>query len=422
MGITSRRIAAAQSERAVGPMADMLAERHVGGSSAGVAVSRRTIAGIPAFDRAVDFAASAVAQLTGRVWRGDGPTRVPVTTSWQSRLFRGVPAPGGDWFGFWWTIEASLTARRNAFFWKSKNGAGQVVALTALHPDQVTVYRLGREPVSYQVTFSADYPLPFDVLNFGTLTVGADVVHHIRGRGGLGELVAPSPIQDFRSAFGLAIAKQQHEAAVYRNGAQGGLVVAFPAGVTKQQADAWRDSFDSEHAGTQNAGRTKVVGNGATVAQIGMSQRDAAFIEAVGLSITDMALITGVPAWLLGMQDSTAKPISPEHEMQRWVYTGLTPRLQRIQSSINADPDLFSVAPNADFFAFDTANLVRGDLMTEADIAIRKVQAGIWLPDEARALDSLGELPDGAGQIPQITPVGGAPNAPSVTPAVLPGG
>jgi phage portal protein BeeE len=123
----------------------------------------------------------------------------------------------------------------------------------------------------------------------------------------------------------------------------------------------------------------------------------------------DMALITGVPEWLLGGATPNSKPISPEHEMQRWMYTGLGPRLARIESAINADPDLFGAG--ADYAGFDTADVIRGDLTTEADIAIRKVQAGIWLADEARSRDSLGPLPDGAGQIVQITPVGGAPNA-----------
>jgi hypothetical protein len=45
------------------------------------------------------------------------------------------------------------------------------------------------------------------------------------------------------------------------------------------------------------------------------------------------------------------------------------------------------------------------------------VQAGIWLPDEARANDGLNELPGGIGRVVQVTPVGGAPNDSGPPPA-----
>jgi len=44
-------------------------------------------------------------------------------------------------------------------------------------------------------------------------------------------------------------------------------------------------------------------------------------------------------------------------------------------------------------------------------VLIGEVQAGIRLVDEARRVLGLDELPDGIGKIPQITPVGGAPNS-----------
>jgi hypothetical protein len=40
----------------------------------------------------------------------------------------------------------------------------------------------------------------------------------------------------------------------------------------------------------------------------------------------------------------------------------------------------------------------------------QRVQSGILLIDEARHILGYDPLPGGVGQIPQITPVGGAPN------------
>ena len=417
MGLTSRRIVEGAQRREYNGWGDALMDHRLSAGGAGVPVTARTVAGIPAFDAAVGFAAEAVAQTTLKVWRGDGPIRDRVTSTWQARLFRGTPNPDQDWFTFWYIIEASLTARRNAYYWRTKNTAGVVIALTALHPAQVwPLYSGGR--VRYTVQFGDGYPKPPDVDGNGSVTVDGSVVRHIRGRGGIGEIEAPSPIREFATSLGVALAKQEHESALYRNGVQGGLAVTFPVGMNLQQARQWKDLFDTDNAGVGNTAKTRAIGGGAAITQIGMSQVEAQFVESVGLSLADVSRITNVSLWFLGAPDLKAKPLSPEHEMQRWMYLGLGPRLTRIESSINADPEIFG--GGADYAAFDTTDVVRGDLLTEANISIRKVQAGIWVPDEARSRDGLPPLEGGVGKIPQVTPVGGAPNAgadPLLTPA-----
>lgn len=390
-----------------GILEDILDSRRTGVLSvSGVAVNPRTVSGIPAMHAAVTFAAEAVACLPMKVWRGEGPIKERITTTWQARLFRGTPNPLQNWFIFWETVQGSLDYRGNAYIWKVKNDKAQVTELWALHPDQVNPLRYpGSKQIVYWVTHGDNWPTPPQVGK--TMETDSSIILHIRGRGGTGEIIAPSPIALFLTSLGVALAKQQHEAYLFKNGAQGGLVVSFPPGITKEQADTWRECFDADHTGVKNSGRTKVVGGGAEVKQIGMTQKDAQFVESMDLSVLDIARITRVPAWFLGIQDKTEKPMSPEHEQQRWNQHGLSPRLSRIEAAINADPDLFG---SSDIYAgFDTANLIRGDLATEADISLKKVQSGQWLVDEARAKDGLGELPDGLGKIPLIVPVGASP-------------
>lgn len=381
------------------------------GPSAGMNVTPGTVSGIPAVHAAVTFAAEAVACLPMRTWKGDGPLRQRVTTTWQARLFMSpAPNPTQTWFQFWEVVEASLDYRGNAFIWKSKDANGKVIALWALHPDQVY---LRRENVSkkiiYRVATNAAYTVPFEIGIYANVAVDESVVLHIRGRGGMGEVVSPSPIQMFITSLGVALAKQQHEANVYKNGASGGLVVSFPAGITKPQADVWRDSFDADQAGVPNAGKTKVVGGGATVTQIGLTMADVQFVEGMQLTILDVANIFRVPGWFLGISIKNDKPVTPEHEQQRWVNHGLNPRLTRIEAAINADPDLFGAGANI-WASFDTANLIRGDLTTQDAIAHQQIQDGRLLVDEWRIENGRPPLPDGLGMIPQIVPVGGAPN------------
>ncbi len=93
-----------------------------------------------------------------------------------------------------------------------------------------------------------------------------------------------------------------------------------------------------------------------------------------------------------------------------WLRFGLGPELERIESTLAADDDLFPSQGRSIYPQFDTEGFVRGDIGTEATVMQGFVQAGILTPDEARALKGYPPHPKGVGAIPQITPVGGAPN------------
>lgn len=417
MGFTSDRVSSGNGSRSL--MSDLMAARSAlnsAGASAGVSVNNHTVTGIPAVHAAVEAAAEAVAQLTMGVWTGSRRSPTPADTSWQAAHFALKPNPQQDEFRFWHTLEASLDYRNNGYVWKTKGTKGQLLTRTALHPDQVVPFRGRFGEERYKVYFLDGYPVPPDVSGFGSVDVGTDVVLHVRGRGGIGELEAPSPIQQFQTSLGLMVAKQTHEASLWRNSARHGLAVEFPATTKKADADVWREAWDNKHAGPSNSGTTKVIGGGAKIVPISMTQADAQFAESVELSLRDACLIFSVPDWMLfGGMKGSSKPVSPEHDMQRWSYYGLGPRLRRIESAFDGDQDYF--ADTKYFCLFDTTNVVRGDLTTEDTVAHQQIQDGRLLPDEWRIERGREPLPGGVGMIPQITPVGGAPNKKLTTPA-----
>lgn len=391
-------------------LSDIMAARRFGtGTTAGVTVTNSTVAGIPAVHAAVTFASEAVAGLPMRVWQGEGALKTKVAGAWQYRLFSRQPNPVQSRFAFWEAVQASLDFRGNAFVWKTKRDNGWVEMLWALHPDQVAVERAGNV-LTYHVAvgpIGSNWITPLEMERYSRVKVDASTILHIRGRGGLGQLVSPSPIALCREALGTVLAKHQHEAAVYKHGASNGLVAKFPAGISSEQAALWREGFMAEHGGPHNAGKVKVIGGGADITAIGMTQQDAQFVEAMNLAVQDVARIFRVPVWFLGVDQKTDRPQTPEHEQDRWLRHGLTPRLNRIESAVNADPDLFGAGDI--YCMFDTSSLSRGDLATEAEISLKKVQSGQWLVDEARAKDGLPPLAGGVGQVPQIVPVGGTP-------------
>lgn len=370
-----------------------------------VAVSPATAAGLPAFDAAIRMASEAVATLTMRVWRGYKVDRRPVDTTWQARLLAGTPNPAQTWFEFWETAEASMTARRNAYIWRTLID-GRPVALWALHPDQVHVTSTSTTGATYRVAVGGGWLDPTGQDRSRTLEVDEATILHVKGPGGGGRLTAPSPIEVFRTTIGAALAQQRFQENFYSKGASIGLAVLLPERMNQQQAERWRDMWKATYGGPDGE-TTAVLGGGATIEKIGLSQDDAQFVESAQLSIDDVARIMGWPSSLLGAgQQGT--PLSPEHEMTRMVRYALNPRLVRWESALAADPYIFGPG-SRDYPAFDREGLIRADVATQTDADVKNVQSGILLVDEVRAERGLPPLPDGIGQIPQIVPVGGSP-------------
>jgi HK97 family phage portal protein len=339
-----------------------------------------------------------------KCWRGEGATRTQDTTIWQARLFKNRPNDDQTRFGFWETIGESLSWRNNAYIWKNVDPITmRVVEMYALHPDQVQCS--GDD--EYKVTVRTGYPDPVGAGAGHEYTVDTSTILHICGHGSGGKYEAPSPIVVFRDALAGPISRQRHEERMWRKGASLQLGVEFPADQTVDQVKSWREQWNQVMTGTEGE-TTAVVGGGATIKPIGMTAADAQFVQMANLTVSDASLIMGVPVNLLLPSASGERAPNLEQELQMFQRFGMGPELERIESALGEDEELFG--SSTAYPAFDADAFVRGDLNTEAAILQGRVQAGILTPDEARHILGYDPLPNGVGEIPQITPVGGAPN------------
>lgn len=401
----------------VSGLAAILDRAGVARRTGGSVVTGRTLAALPAAAACVRVASWAVARTPIRVWRGRGTARMLVRATWQARFFDAGPGGRDPWFLVREMTEASLTARHNAYWLKLFDPAeGRIGRVLVLHPDAVDVkldQQAGEPRYRFRVP-AENGPGGWSRWLGPTVTdeTPASVLHFRVGYPEPGCVVAPSPVQLYADSIGAAAERTRFEASLYERGVLQALAVEFPGNVTEEEANAWREVFQAEHGGAGNAGKVKVFGGGAKVSTIGLSLADAQFVESMALSAEEMARILAVQPSLIGIQRSD-RPLSPEHEEDRWRRHGLEPRLTRIEDTLYADPEFFG-AGFRDYPAFDPQP-IRGDVKTESEALVREVQAGILLVDEARARRGLDPLPNGLGQIPQITPVGGAPN-----PAPLP--
>ena len=372
--------------------------------------------GVPAIHRAARLRAEAIATLKLRCWQGDGPDRTRVDGAWQAKLFNGPANEYQTRFGFWETVGESLAYRGNAYAWKLVDPMnGRVSDLYALHPDQVKMTGPGR----YQVTVRTGFIDPVGRGDNIRYEVDDRTIVHFRGHGQGGTLEAPSPMKIFRDSLAAPVQRKRHELRMWTKGTALQQAIIFPQGMGREDVLKWRDAYRSTYEGTDGE-TTLALGGGATLQQIGMSLVDAQYVDMSKLTIQDAALMMSVPANLLGVQTEKAVP-NLEQDLEMWLRFGLGPELERIEATLAADPDLFPSQGRSIYPAFDTEGFVRGDILTEATVLQTRVQVGILTPDEARHILGYPPLPNGVGKIPQITPVGGAPNPEPALPLPKPG-
>lgn len=401
----NRRVA-----RSVDTLAEILAQQGVGYRGDPSSSGRvSNLSGLSAANACIRVASTSVAELSLRVFRGEGLDRRPVSTTWQSRFLSGQPNAYEPWSLVLEQTEASLTARNNAYWLKAIEG-GVVGAVHFLHPDDVQARWSpveGRPEYRYRRRTS-----PAGIAEWSSWSTSA-ILHFRVGYVEPGCVVAPSPVQLHRDELSAIAAKSGYQASLWTKGVTPQVAVSLDKEVKPEQAERLAERIKAGMQGPSSVGGVRVFGGGATVSTIGLSMADAQFVEAVQADVETMARVLGVPASIIGV-DRGAKPLTPEHEEVRFERYWLGPRRTRIQDAIATDPALFGRG------ARDRPELVarpiRGDVRTEAARLHALVQVGILTPDEARAELGYGPHADGVGAIPQFTPVGGAENPAGMLP------
>lgn len=369
-----------------------------------VQVTRESAIGLPAVGRAITLVSETIANLPLLVYQGKQENKRLRDDTWQFRLLNELPGLGDFTpFDLLSDIAACLEASGNAFLQKVKAG-NEVVALIVIDPQRVEVERSEGEK---------RYLIHKDDGTRDTLT--SSTVLHIRGFTVNGSDVGLSPIAMHRQRIGSVSAQEQYVARFYGQGVGKRIAIQMPGPANEAQTKLMMDRWQSNHTGMANAHLPALLTNGATVADIGMSLEDAQFAESQKLDLVQVAHIFRIPPkFLTGQGDLNEWDFIALHQV------GVAPRLRRIVAALHTDPDLFP--DRALYPEFDVRELVRTDAKTKAEVEHMKIQDGSLLPDEVRAEDGRKPLPsipaDPAaepGMVPQLTPVGGAPNPDAVT-------
>jgi HK97 family phage portal protein len=354
--------------------------------------------GVPAWLAVIRLVAESYALAPLIVYRGASTDdRERARDTWQWRLLHLDPGDGRTAFGLLADIGASLAAQNNAYLVKAKY-RGEVRELVLRDPRKVRPRREGAR-ILYEDRTDPESPR----------TWTRDEMIHIRGLALNGAIEGVSPIRALRMTLANSLMRQMWERSYLRNEARPGVALKFPQGLSAQEAREFRDVWDEAHAGVEQAGRTGVIGGGGDLAIIPpISLTDAQFVEAQRLSLQQIAGLYRVPVSFVGGEGG-GNEATTEQDALRLATYALGPMFAATEQALSRDPDLFP--PRSGLFVEHLPDaLVRPDLKTRYD-AYRLARQGGWQsPNEIRRRENLPPV-DGGDEI-QMTPVGGAPNAP----------
>lgn len=275
-------------------------------------------------------------------------------------------------------LQGHLALRGNAYNRIVSNPRGEIVELIPLHPDRVRLEVLRSGEYRYRVT---------DRFGDETLLPRGEV-WHLRALSSDG-LLGMNPIELARESLGMALAAQDYGARFFANDAKptGGWI-EFPGSFKDAEAKrVFRESYQAAQAGV-NRGKVLVLESGMKFHEVGVSNKDAQFLELRKFQITDIARLFRVPPHMIGDLDR-ATFSNIEQQSLEFVMHTMTPWAERWEASLES-----TLVPEGEGLTveFDFTNLMRGDAASRSAYYQSGIQNGWLTRNEARLAESLNPM------------------------------
>ena len=337
-------------------------------------VTEATALGIPAFQRGIDIIAGTIAGLPLKTYTGESAERRQVLSLFDD------PAGPYDMTRFNWVeLQAThLAMYREAYLLHVRNGAGVLVALFPIHPDNVVKVEWSGGSKRFTVKNGAEsvvYGTPEDPTEAGAIRqILGPSTTGLRGR---------SIFESHKRMFQIAIAAEKAAARTFTGALVAGLVsTAQDEDVDEDEAASIMELLNQRVQGVDNAGRLAFVNRHLDLKSWQMSNLDAQFAESRAFQVEEFARALGLPPHLLGQTDkqtSWGTGVAEQNlGLARYTLMSYTSRMEAAYRK-----DL----PGSDFCEFDYKGLLQGTPKDEIDLLLAQTgNLPLLTQDEARAV------------------------------------
>lgn len=371
-------------------------------TAAGISVTPHTALHLSTVWACVRLISESIASLPLHVYRRvDDKRRERVVGSPQHRLLHDEPNELMTSFVFREVLSSQLLLWGNAYAAILRNGAAAPTDLLPVPSSNVAVRRSERIGLVY------DFRMP----DGKVYSLGQADVLHIPGLSPDG-ICGISPVQYAAQSIGLGLAAEQFGASFFGSGSMPSGVITLQGKLNKEQAQAFRDAWQSTYGGLSNAQRTAVLFEGAKWERITIPPNDAQFLETRKFQVSEIARWYRIPPHMVGDLDR-ATFANIEHQQLEFVIHTLRPWLVRFEQEFNRKlfPSSTEGRPSDLYAEFSVEGLLRGDIKSRSDYYVKGRQWGWLSANDIREKENMEPIDDGDVYLTPLNmvPAGSAP-------------
>jgi HK97 family phage portal protein len=351
-------------------------------AKAGVAVNANTAIYSAAVAAVVGLRAKTLASLPLHVYRDSGGKRVKAVDHPAYRLLKNKPNPSMTAPKFWrWVQMQCDLYDGNAYVWKDV----RVSRLVGLYPI------LGKtEPIVTKRNGIAVVEGYKNVLNgVETIFPAAEVLHFTSEFMDADGIKGRSLVDVCRESIGIDMAAEEFFGRVLANGTHMGVVIVANEQMTDVQFEDLKQQM-ADGRGVAPAGKVRFFRN-AKPEVIGMTVKDADLTEQRRFAIERICGVAGIPPSFVGDIEKLTYSNAEQADISLAKHCIRNIAVDH-ESVLNSD--LLSADVNL-YVKFDLNGLQRGDFKTRMEGYALAVNAGIMVPDEARAFEDMDPIPGG---------------------------
>ena len=284
-------------------------------------------------------------------------------------------------------IGMHLATFGNSFCWIGRDGEGNPAELIPLDPRRVSVAIDDRTMAPVYTLTNA---------NGGQQVLDRRDILHVRGPG-LDIYRGASPVELAREAIGLSLTLEKHCGSLFGRGAKPSGVLKVRGKKTPDALARIRSLFSQFYSGSDAEHRTMLLDEDTDFTQIQLNSVDAQTLEMRRFQVAEISRYWRIPLSLLNDLERVTHSNAESLALQFVQFTML-PIFRSIADALA----LSLLRPEErDEFFFDWVvdDFVKADLSARMQAFATAVSHGIFSPDECRAMDNRGPVPDGSGAV-----------------------
>lgn len=213
-------------------------------------------------------------------------------------------------------------------------------------------------------------------------TLDSDRLIHLRGLSVNG-IDGLSPVTMARQSIALGISLKKFKAKLIANDATPRGLLQSKEVVGKDAKEKLRKEWERIHRGPDRAGRIAILDLGLEYKQLGMSLKDAEFVQSEKFETEEIARWYGIPPHKIGILDKATFSNITEQNIE-YLLDCIGPWLKLIEESLTLQ--LLKPREQGEYFLeFDREDLYNTDIKTMEDAYARRVLSGTATPNEIRA-------------------------------------